>query len=72
MIAATGVDAIQKQGYTALMDAAVNGKTDAVCVLLTGGADLSAKDKDGNTALTWAENGGYPEIAALLRQAGSR
>jgi ankyrin repeat protein len=39
-------------------------------LLLKAGADASAKDRQGRTALAWAEQRGYKETADLLRQQG--
>ncbi|HEX4303793.1 MAG TPA: ankyrin repeat domain-containing protein [Rhizomicrobium sp.] len=67
LIAATGnPDALQKQGYTALMIAAGNGFTDAVDVLLAAGADLARKQGDGKTAGDFARERGHAELAARL------
>ena len=49
---------------------AQNGRTEVVKVLLAAGADKTAKDKDGKTALDYAEGWGKwgkEEIKALLR-----
>ena len=66
LVAETGVDALQKQGYTALMIAASNGFTAAVEVLLAAGADKSIKLADGKTAADIAADRGHTELAKLL------
>ncbi|HKD21362.1 MAG TPA: ankyrin repeat domain-containing protein [Rhizomicrobium sp.] len=67
LVAATGdADALQKQGYTALMIAAGNGFTDAVDVLLAAGANKSRKTPDGKTAADFARERGHEELAKRL------
>ncbi|GEM_PF-575155 len=63
-----------KLGYTAnlnqdLLIAAKSGDAITVKRLLTMGVDVNARDEGGLTALTLAENKGYPEIARLLKKA---
>ena len=41
-------------GMTALMAAAMNGRTEVIAVLLEYGADASLTDSGGDTALSWA------------------
>lgn len=41
-------------------------------VLLKAGADVNAKDKDGNTALKLAQERGNAKIAELLKSAGAK
>ena len=67
LIKATGVDAMQKQGYTALMIAASNGFKDGVEALLACGADKSVKLADGKTAADIAKDRGHAEIESMLR-----
>lgn len=67
LVAATGdPDALQKQGYTALMIAAANGFADAVDVLLAAGADKSLKTPDGKTAADFARERGHEALVARL------
>ena len=67
LVSATGdPDALQKQGYTALMIAAGNGFADAVDVLLGAGADRSRKQPDGKTAADIASERGHKDLAAKL------
>ncbi len=66
LIAATGADVLQKQGYTALMIAAGNGFTDAVDALLEAGADTKLKTPEGKTAADFARERGHTEIAARV------
>lgn len=54
-----------KQGVTPLMLAAECGQRLAACYLLAKGADATAKDKAGKTALDYAQS---KELCTLLRQ----
>jgi ankyrin repeat protein len=54
------------EGFTPLMTAAAEGLAEVVRILLTAGADPDIKDKDGDTALTFAKQNGHSEVAALL------
>lgn len=47
------------------------GNKAAAEVLIVHGADVNAKDKDGNTPLTWASYTGKKEIAKLLISKGA-
>jgi uncharacterized protein len=68
LVAATGnPDALQKQGYTALMIAAGNGFVDAVDVLLKAGADKMLKTPEGKTAADFARERGHTDLAAQLQ-----
>jgi uncharacterized protein len=53
-----------RDGRTALMMAAKNGKQEVVALLLARGADASARDNEGDTAESQAST---EEIKALLR-----
>jgi len=67
LIKATGVDALQKQGYTALMIAASNGFKDGVETLLACGADKSVKLADGKTAADIAKDRGHADLERRLK-----
>jgi ankyrin repeat protein len=54
---------------TPLMIAANTSSLDAVKLLVQGGADLSAKDKKGRTALTYAKEGKFKRVVAYLEKA---
>ena len=57
---------------TALHEAANGGFGDIVRILLDNGANVSVVEpRWGGTSVEWAEHGGHPEVAALLRQHGS-
>jgi ankyrin repeat protein len=49
------VSAVNSMGLTALMGAANRGSDDIIKYLVEQGARLDVKDKEGRTALTWAE-----------------
>ena len=67
LIAATGdPNALQKQGYTALMIAAGNGFTEAVDALLAAGADKHLKTPEGKTAGDFARERGHTALAERL------
>lgn len=62
-----------EKGQTALIlaaEAAYN--EDVVSVLLAKGADVSAKDKERNTALKIATRNGNSKIVAMLKKAGAK
>src|SRR5215216_3138954 len=59
------------KGRTPLMLAAFRGDTAAVINLLERGADVNARDKDGDTALMFAAFRGHALIVALLLQYGA-
>lgn len=49
------VNAVNSMGVTALMGAANRGSDDIIKFLVSKGARLDLKDKEGRSALTWAE-----------------
>lgn len=57
------------EGFTALMTAAAEGQTKVVRLLLDAGADTSVKDKDGDTAESFAKQKGHAEVVELLGKA---
>lgn len=59
------------KGRTPLMLAAFRGDTAAVINLLERGADVNARDRDGDTALMFAAYKGHALVVALLLQYGS-
>jgi hypothetical protein len=63
------VDAVDWEGYTVLMFAAISGQTDVVSALLDHGAEVNVKNKVGSSALMMAS--GYPNITKQLKEAGA-
>jgi ankyrin repeat protein len=73
-VVSTGVDLdhVNDLGWTALLEAVILGDggrdhREIVRILLPAGVDPTIADHDGVTALQHAEQSGYDEIAALLR-----
>ena len=56
---------------TALMIAAINGNEKVCDLLIEKGANIDAKDSEGDTALTWAIREGRASICALLIRKGA-
>ena len=65
------VNAKNSDGYTALILASSNGRTEIVKMLLEKRADVNAKDKYNATALIKASSNGHTEIVAKLLDAGA-
>ena len=63
------VNARNDAGQTALMMAAMFGRTDVVKLLLTSGANPELQDGAGNTAVRLAKQQANPQMVALLTQA---
>lgn len=59
------------EGWTALHDATVHGKIEAVRRLLSAGADVSLKTAEGDTALHKAGRWNQREIVVLLLGRGA-
>jgi Ankyrin repeats (3 copies)/Ankyrin repeats (many copies) len=66
------IDLQDKDGWTPLYTALINGALEIVPLLLEYGADVEARDNDGKTALQVAAEKGYDEIVELLREHGAR
>ena len=64
--------ALQGDGWTALMWAAIRGHEEVVPLLLEGGADREAKDRYGLSALDWARRRGHDGAVRLLEVRGRR
>ena len=54
-----------------LLEAAKGGQTEKVKALLEAGADVEAKDNDGETVLMVAAVGGYTDVVRTLLEAGA-
>jgi ankyrin repeat protein len=61
-----------QNGYTALMGAAEESRGEIVTALIKAGADLHAKNKWGETALSIAVKSGRKDNERLLRLAGAK
>ena len=59
-------------GYTALIYASERGHVNVVKYLIKHGANINAKKKNGDTALSLAENNGHTEVARILSEAGAK
>ena len=71
------VDHVNRLGWTALLEAIILGggdsaHTEVVRLLVEAGADVELADGQGVTPLAHAEQSGYHEIAAILREAEAR
>jgi len=62
------VNAQQAEGVTALLEAAANGDTVSIRMLLAAGSDPSYAMPDGRTALDFARAGEHTEAAQLLER----
>lgn len=62
----------QEINNNALIAASGEGKLETVKLLIEKGADVNAKDKNGNTPLKNALSHGKTEIAEFLREAGAK
>jgi ankyrin repeat protein len=65
------INAKNKEGETALMVAALEGRTDMVRFLIDRGADLNARDVVGATPLLYAALGGSLDTIQLLVEKGA-
>ena len=54
------------EGFTALMTAAAEGRLEVVRLLLVHGAAQHVKDKDGDTAKSFAQQKGHRAVVMLL------
>lgn len=57
-----------EEGWTALMFATQEGRFEIVELLINCGAEVNAKNEDGETALTVAEKKDYSEIVQLMKE----
>jgi ankyrin repeat protein len=63
------INAVDNNGWSALMFAAAGGEADVVRILMSRGADHNLKSKEGETALVIATKGEHKETARVLREA---
>src|SRR5688500_8112086 len=66
LVAAIALAAAVPTSKSPVADAAMEGRMDAVRILLKGGADVNAPQGDGMTALHWAAKRGDAPLATLL------
>lgn len=59
------------ESFTALMFAGAEGNTRVISLLLDHGADPDLKDKDGDTAESFARQNGHNDAAELLKKASA-
>ena len=64
------MDAADKEGDSALANAALNGQLAAVQFLVAAGAAVDTRNKGGKSPLDLATAQGHEEVVALLRAAG--
>ncbi len=60
-----------RDGETALMEAADKGQLEVVKLLIRHGANVNAADEDGETALMMAADDGFTEVVRVLIAAGA-
>ena len=68
----TSVNAQVPEAHATRSAKTVRGNPEIVQLLLARGADVNAKDKDGQTALSLATRNNMPEIKELLLEAGAK
>ena len=66
------MNAKNKDGWTPLHHAAINGRKEIAELLIANGADVNAGDKRGRTPLDWAVGRSHVETVALLRKHGGK
>ena len=66
------VNACDDSGFSVLMRAVMNDKPELVGLMIHLGADLQLRTKDGQTALDWAQDLGFADIAELLEDASMK
>ncbi len=66
------VNVVDKWGWTALFEAACNGHTAAVKVLIEAKANVNVEDTNGKTALMLATRCGYMDVVTELKKAGAK
>ena len=63
---------VHKNVHASHSSQTVKGNPELVKLLIARGADVNAKDKEGQTALSLAIRNNMPEIAEILRKAGAK
>ena len=65
------VDAVDRDGASALVHASAAGQEESVRLLLSRGADVKLKTRGGNSALSFAAYNGHAAAVRLLLEAGA-
>ena len=65
------VNAVQRDGWSALTFNATNGNLEIANLLLDAGANIDVADKDGWTPLMVAASHGYSDYCGLLQARGA-
>jgi ankyrin repeat protein len=68
----TSMDVQAPNAHASYSSQTVMGNREIVKLLIGRGADVHAKDKEGQTALSLAIRNNLPEIAQILREAGAK
>lgn len=68
----TSMDVQVRNAHASHSSQTVKGSPEIVKLLIIRGADVHAKDKEGQTALSLALRNNMPEIAEILREAGAK
>ena len=68
----TSVNVQESNAHASHSSQIVKGNREIVKLLIARGADVHAKDKKGQTALSLALKNNLPEIAEILREAGAK
>ena len=61
-----GLNALNSNGFAPIHLAAINNQVEALNILITEGADIHCRDKDGYTPLHWAAKMGCLQVAQRL------
>ena len=64
-------DAMDDDGWTALMEACIKGESEIVKILLNDGADVNSSTSTSGTAIFFAAAGGYADIVEMLLEQGA-
>ncbi len=68
----TSMDAQVRNAHSSHSSRNVKGNPEIVKLLIARGANVNAKDKEGQTALSLAIRNNLPEIAEILKKAGAK
>lgn len=68
----TSMDVQVRNAHASHSSRKVKGNPEIVKLLIARGAEVNAKDKDGQTALSLAIRNNMPEIAEILKEAGAK